>query len=353
MPVLELLAQRDGKADAQAANEVFVLVAVKDKRMHHADAVHPGVKVQANDERQPGAAPESAVWRPVILTTARTGPDCSSVTTSIWLVKLFLAQYAPGCRTGTGLPAGRQAALPRDDPPADGERVNQIWRRVWGMRQAMSPVWISMASAVWLTCSGAAGAARVVPGRRGCAERAARQSRRADGGVAGPLQRAIRPVGQRPGLHGKDVSPWHRSGGRLSPASTVPRGQGTPQLTPCGWSGMAGSSQCSATGPAGPPKRVRRTIGDRAAGLPRACFPVTFISYAPAFSTARRTSRMTPQWPSSRRSQQSLCGPFGELPVRTGKHLGVVEAMRLRVTELRPALHPIPASARPAVFILA
>ena len=53
--VVRLLAQRHVEANAQALDEIFLLVAVEDEGVNHADLIRASEEVESNDERQPGA----------------------------------------------------------------------------------------------------------------------------------------------------------------------------------------------------------------------------------------------------------------------------------------------------------
>ena len=55
MPVIRRVPHRNAEADAEAADEIRVFVAVEDEGMRHADTIAAGVEVQTNGKREPFA----------------------------------------------------------------------------------------------------------------------------------------------------------------------------------------------------------------------------------------------------------------------------------------------------------
>jgi len=55
MPVVELATQRHIEPQAEAADKIFLLVAIVDDRVHHPNGLAAGVEIQAHHERHPSA----------------------------------------------------------------------------------------------------------------------------------------------------------------------------------------------------------------------------------------------------------------------------------------------------------
>ncbi len=219
VPVVRRVAQRDGEADADAAHEVapvaagFLLPVVGDG-VHHAEGVGARVEVEAHGERQQGVAAlavcavdaDDRADGAVLLdggagdrAVEPLGPDRGAVA----VLDLGLAQHDEACVAGDlggaagdrpdeGVAAGADPG--GDDTGGDGD-------------------------------GGAApGDGDLLLGRGGGAGLQGEPAGSGTDGVGGPLEGAVGPVGERPGLDGDVVAVGvrHREGAALRVGAAGP-----------------------------------------------------------------------------------------------------------------------------------
>ena len=170
--------------------------------------------------------PVASRCTPSILTTARTGPDCSTVT--FWTRLSNVTRGGDVRRTGRGplLQDAHEPAGARDLAAADAERGDEIGpTRVEGAgeRARVDGGHVSVLRDAHVAGGGGGGS--------GSEDQVADGSDRHDRGAAGPFERAVRPVGQGPGLQRHGVAGGVGQERRRHRAARRPAGQGTPQLT--------------------------------------------------------------------------------------------------------------------------
>ena len=195
MAIVNLLAHRDGEDQAEAADEILLVIAVEDDGV---DQAHRLAARRRNRGARRRAATRGAslLWTPSILTDGAHRPG---------LLDGDLLDRAG--EFGEAQDAGRRAVFERADQARRRARPRgRRWSSMsmnappcFGMRHWSLPVSMSMACADCVTFSGAAAAG--VPGarRKGPA-------RAGDGGEAAELDRAIGPIGQRPRLQGERLA---------------------------------------------------------------------------------------------------------------------------------------------------
>ncbi|GAB3973915.1 hypothetical protein GCM10027615_38240 [Plantactinospora veratri] len=215
VPVVRLVGHRYLEPDAEAADEVLALVAVEDEAVHHADAVAAGVEVEPDRERQPLPAPPSG---PV----PTVDPDHRPHRAALFdphLVDLggepLLADGARLVLAGGVPPQADQRAVRRDGAVATDDRGHQHPTAPGYPAADDAGVHLDHPGGLGdphrqVGCGGLAGAEQVVRG--GWYAGADR--------VGGPLDRAVRPEPDRPGLHG-----YGRTGGGAQAEFLAP-GQG-------------------------------------------------------------------------------------------------------------------------------
>ena len=183
---------------AEAAHEILLLVAVEDDGVDDADGGLAAVEVEANGEGQPLALGRVPRCMPSILTTARTGPDCSTVT--------FFTSQRNRSRAGesSGLLAG-PVLQDADELARAGDRFavcpNPLDQVRTGVRdRALHRARFHHNRAGVICNLDAAGCGRL----SGCGEAQwAGKSNWEDGGKAHPFGGAVRPGCERPTLQGK------------------------------------------------------------------------------------------------------------------------------------------------------
>ena len=224
--VLHLFPQRHEERHAQTFEKVLLRVAIPDKRVNHADGFLARVKVEADGERQPCPGRSGGLVdafdldhgadRAALL--ERDGLDLAD--------EILLAEHLPGGVLRTVFEDGDELAVPGDLPAADGQRLEEVGPLLEDAA--------AQGSGIDLDGGGIGGGLEGGCGRGGGSWRQLQRSGDLGGGadgVAGPHERTVRPISQRPGLDGHGLARGGEGEGRaLGDLSFGPRNAPTDSL---------------------------------------------------------------------------------------------------------------------------
>jgi hypothetical protein len=208
VPVLDFLAHRHGEDDAQTADEILLLVAVINDRVHQPHRFLPGVEIEPHDKRQPFAGGFLAF---VFALDAHHRAH----RTGLLQRDFFHLADEPLARRhvrrialGAFLQDAHQLPLPRDFTTVDDHRLNETAAPFDDAGLQLAGVDLDRRVTLRHLDDGS-------NGRRGLTRRKFQRPgrlRSGHGGKARPLERAVRPVGQRPGLHRQRLPVGRRQG---------------------------------------------------------------------------------------------------------------------------------------------
>jgi len=217
--VLHLFSERHGERHAQTFDEILLRVAVPDNSVNHADGFLARVEVEADGEGQPRPGRGGGLMDAFDL---NHGADRTALLKRHGLDladEILLTKHLPGGIFGTVFERGDELAVLRDGPAADGQRLEEVGTLLEDAA--------AQGSGVDFDGGGIRGGLDR-GGGSGCGsgrqlERTGGLGRGADG-VAGPHERAVRPVGQGPGLDGHGpAGGGEREGGGSRELSFGPR----------------------------------------------------------------------------------------------------------------------------------
>ena len=206
MAVLHLLAQRHSKRDAEAVDEVLLLVAIEEDRVHHPHRRLTRVKIEPHVERQPLAARIHALVDALELhhRTHRAGLLDGDFLDQA--VKLLARAHLVRCVLGSALQDADELHRADDRAALDRHGVHQVRAARQRDRAFERPAIDNDRLAVVRDPQSAqrAGGRRRTRGRRTRGQRNwACQPGGHDRGKAAPFDGAVRPGCQRPRLHGQ------------------------------------------------------------------------------------------------------------------------------------------------------
>ncbi len=129
MTILNLLAQRHRKHDPQPADEIFLLIAVENDRVHGADRFLAGVEIKPHNERQPLARAALGFVHPFDLQHRAHRAGLLDGHFGDVAHEFIPARLLAGLLIRPALIDAHEPALSRDFASTDGERFDQVRAR--------------------------------------------------------------------------------------------------------------------------------------------------------------------------------------------------------------------------------
>ena len=196
VPIVGLLPQRHREGQSDPANKILLLLAVEHERVHDADRLLSRIKIQPHGKRQPRTRAAHRLVHPFQFDHRADRAGLLNRHLADVAQKLLAGRRGAFVHVGTVLHDTHELPRPRDLATTDGQRLDQIRP---GRPQARLHC-----PGVDVDCPVALPQRHRRPRRAGA--RFGRDGKRPRhpgsdrGGESAPLQRTVRPVGERPGL---------------------------------------------------------------------------------------------------------------------------------------------------------